>query len=123
MFLLFICSKMLFVKSLIKTLFIFLCFFILHGISTPCEISSPENYNYIQNDYQKIVLTSEIIRADEVIGNSSNNNNNSSLNKNFETHSCSLSNISLSNKNSHILMRGIHNLSTCLKSEISIRAP
>ena len=78
--------------------------------------------NYIQNDYQKVVLTSQNLNQDIIITNKSDNSSNFTYGENFgliqndKTNSFS--------KTNPLSQRGsIHNLSTYLNSVIFIRAP
>ena len=110
-------------KNLFKILFIFLSFIFLQGITpnfTPCEASVP--CNYIQNNYQTIVLTSQNINQEIILQSSSDNASDFLSSEHVGTVNNTKSN--LLNKYSPLYKRGnIHNLSTYLTTEISIRAP
>lgn len=109
-------------KIFFKILFIFLSFLILQSFSThnaPQEISS--HINYIQNGYQKVVLTSENMRGSEIcIAQSGDTQSFSSGNALASAQISPKVNL---NKNSVQNGRFIHNLSTDLNTEILIRAP
>ncbi len=109
-------------KIFFKTLFIFLSFLFLQSLSiqnAPQEISS--HINYIQNGYQKVVLTSENLRGAEVYiaqnGDAQNFSSGSILASAQISPSINLYKNSVQNG------RFIHNLSTDLSTEIQIRAP
>ena len=108
------------VKTILKTLFIFLSF-----IFTLALIPHSENFSdaqYLSNDYQKVVLVANSIYGGEIVANRDNNSSNSSLNIH------QIDNTFFSNDEVFMTPdRGtrdfIHNLSTNLENEISVRAP
>ena len=110
-------------KIFFKTLFIFLCFIFLQGAfvnDVHSDIFTSENY--IQN-HENIVLTSETMRGLEIFSQEGDGNQQFSQGRFLGTYSNqNADNIYLDN-NPEIAGGNIHNLSTCLKSEILIRAP
>lgn len=120
----FICCKIIFVKIFFKTLFIFLCFLFLQGLNcqeSPQELAS--HVNYIQNGYQKVVLSSEIMRGSEICITQNSDNSNSFGGR---THAAVLSQSSnpLYSKVRPVQTGDfIHNLSTSFSTEILVRAP
>lgn len=111
-------------KIFFKTLFIFLCFIFFQGSfanNVPADIFTSENY--IQNHHENIVLTSETMRGLEIFSQEGDANQQFSQGRFLGTYSNqNADNIYLDN-NSEIAGENIHNLSTCFKSEILIRAP
>lgn len=108
---------------LLKILFIFLSFLIVHGtnIETVPAISNAP-VNYIKNDYQKVVLTSQNLSQDVIIKNHSGDSQNYTFNENSACGTNPQKLLLVSTK--PLIARGnIHNISTDLNSEISIRAP
>ena len=103
-------------KIFLKTLFIFLCFIFFQGSfanNVPADIFT----------YENIVLTSETMRGLEIFSQEGDANQQFSQGRFLGTYSNqNADNIYLDN-NSEIAGGNIHNLSTCLKSEILIRAP
>ena len=84
---------------------------------------SVEFENYIQNHHENIVLTSETMRGLEIFSQEGDGNQQFSQGRFLGTYSNqNADNIYLDN-NPEIAGGNIHNLSTCLKSEILIRAP
>lgn len=117
----YICSKILSVKSILKTLFIFLFFSVSLLFSSNCETQNITAQNYIQNDYQKVVLVAQNITAGEITAPVNNTNSTFGHSSNVSFNS-ELSSIYLE-KTPQALAENIHNLSTYLENEISIRAP
>lgn len=110
-------------KLLLKILFIFLSFLVLHGtnIETVPAISNAP-VNYIQNDYQNVVLTSQNLNQDVIIKSQSGDSQNYTFNENCASAANQKKLLLVSTK--PLIARGnVHNISTDLKSEISIRAP
>ena len=108
---------------LLKILFIFLSFFIFHGtnIETVPEMANAP-INYIQHDYQRVVFTAQNLTQEIVI--QSQNNDSQTYTFDENSYSATNQNKLLLKSNNPLLARGnIHNLSTNIKSEISIRAP
>ena len=108
---------------LLKILFIFLSFLVVHGtnIETVLAISNAP-VNYIQNDYQKVVLTSQNLSQDVIIKNHSGDSQNYTFNENCACGANPQKLLLVSTK-PLIARSNIHNISTDLNSEISIRAP
>lgn len=109
------------VKNIIKILFIFFGFLFLQGInqsSTDCFVYS----DYIQSSSQKVVLTSQNISENVIIKKQSESSSDITTTENIGTISNEKSNL-FTGYNPHISRGIIHNISTNLKTEISIRAP
>ena len=108
---------------LLKILFIFLSFLIVHGTNIETvPILSNAPANYIQNNYQKVVLTSQNLSQDVIIKNHSGDSQNYTFNENCACGANPQKLLLVSTK--PLIARGnIHNISTDLNSEISIRAP
>ena len=111
-------------KNFVKIFFIFFAFFLLlfaTGQSTPaCDI---QPINYIQNDYQKVVLISNSFNGGEIFAgkiqktpNLSQNNNNFISNIDFQNNIFS-NNIT---RNQRVT---INIVSALFSNDISIRAP
>ncbi len=108
------------VKSILKTLFIFLAF-----IFTLAFVPQSESFSdaqYLQNDYQKVVLVSNSIYSGEIVADKGNNLSNSSLNSPQLTN-IFFDNSLLLNTPTRRTREFIHNLSTNFNSEISVRGP
>ena len=106
-------------KIFFKTLFIFLQGAFVNDVHS--DIFTSENY--IQNHHENIVLTSETMRGLEIFSQEGDGNQQFSQGRFLGTYSNqNADNIYLDN-NPEIAGGNIHNLSTCLKSEILIRAP
>lgn len=112
-------------KSLLKLLFIFLLTFLTQvGLNSSGDVSLSQNpINYIQNDYQKIVLTSEVQRPDVVISSNTSNDNTNFLNRDSAGSSEFFNKLNLSRNNPCVTAGNIHIISSKLETEISIRAP
>lgn len=113
------------VKNILKLLLILIFTFLTQvGLNSSCEISSPiESQNYIQNDYQNVVLTSEVQRSELVIA---SNTSSDATNLTQKDSSCAPAfgeKLNLSKTNPYENIRNIHNLSSKFRTEISIRAP
>ena len=108
---------------LLKILFIFLSFLVVHGtnIDTVPAISNAP-VNYIQTDYQKVVLTSQNFSQDVIIKNHSGDSQNYTFNENC-AFCANPQKLLLVSTKPFIARDNIHNISTDLNSEISIRAP
>lgn len=107
-------------KSILKTLFLFLAF--IFTLSLTPQGESFCDSQYIQNDYQKIAIVSNTMRGGEIVADKGNNSASGSLNNQIA------SNIFFDNNlfsKTPTLIQGkfIHNLSTNIDTEISIRAP
>lgn len=107
-------------KSILKTLFIFLAF--IFTLSLTPQSESFCDTQYIQNDYQKVAVVSNSIRGGEIAADKGNNSADGFLNNHV------VSNILLDKNNfskTPTLIQGkfIHNLSTNIQTEIAIRAP
>ena len=108
---------------LLKILFIFLSFLVVHGTNIDTvPIISNAPANYIQNNYQKIVLTSQNLSQDVIIKNHSGDSQNYTFNENCACGANPQKLLLVSTK-PLIARDNIHNISTDLNSEISIRAP
>ena len=111
-------------KVFFKTLFIFFCFIFLQGFCTPNQTQEVLSHvNYIQNDYQKVILTSETMRGSEICITQSSDNSNSSAGRANASFSDSLETIYLTKVRPINFGSFIHNLSTSLSTEIVVRAP
>ena len=111
-------------KIFFKTLFIFLCFIFLQGAfvnDVHSDIFTSENY--IQNHHENIILTSETMRGLEIFSQEGDGNQQFSQSRCFGAHSNQNADNIYLNDNPEIAGANIHNLSTCFKSEILIRAP
>lgn len=109
-------------KNLFRIFFIFLCFLFLQGIAPNAAQVSVDTQNYIQNDYQHIVLVAQN-STQNIIANTQANDDLTII---TGEHVATLQNQNtlLLESNKPLKTRGfIHNLSTNLKNEISIRAP
>lgn len=109
-------------KNLFRIFFIFLCFLFLQGIAPNVAQVSVDTQNYIQNDYQHIVLVAQN-STQNIIANTQANDDSTII---TGEHVATLQNQNtlLLESNKPLKTRGfIHNLSTNLKNEISIRAP
>ncbi len=107
-------------KSILKTLFIFLAF--IFTLSLTPQGESFCDAQYIQNDYQKVAIVSNPIYGGEIVANRDYNTSNGSLNNHLAA------NIFFDNngfiKTPTLIQRDfIHNLSTNFENEIAIRAP
>lgn len=107
-------------KSILKTLFIFLAF--IFTLSLTPQGESFCDTQYFQNDYQKVVIVSNQLRGGEIVADKGNNFSSGSLNNHTAV------NIFFDNNNflkTPTLIQGkfIHNLSTNIQTEIAIRAP
>lgn len=111
-------------KVLFKIFFTFIFLFFLQGASNPnisCEL--PSASNYIQNHYEKTFLVVQSLNQSEIYAEKDSKSKNLVSGKtfispeNFATLAYSKTN------NTEINPKFIHNLSTNLHSEISIRAP
>lgn len=107
-------------KNLLKLIFIFFTFLFCISQQETFEV---QPINYIQNDYQKVVLISNTLSENETLSNpkdglsnSFSGDNNSSLTNIFK-------NKNLLEKPSQPSWESIHNLSTNIETDISIRAP
>lgn len=108
------------VKSILKTLFIFFIF--IFTLSFLPQSEGVCDTQYIQNDYQKVILVSNSIYAGEIIADKGNNSSNSSLN-NIQFSDITFNKNNFSKNSARYNREFIHNLSTNLESEIAIRAP
>lgn len=110
-------------KFLLKILFIILGFLVLQGSNQNLSIENQVMpANYIQNNYQHVVLSSQNLSQNVIIKSQTND----SSNYTFGENGCVIFNQKkyILKSNNPLIARGfIHNLSTNLKSEISIRAP
>lgn len=107
-------------KSILKTLFIFLAF--IFTLSFFPESESFCDTQYIQNDYQKVAILSNSIRGGEIVADKGNNFPNGSLNNYIVANICCDNNI-YSKTPTLIREKYIHNLSSNIENEIFIRAP
>lgn len=89
--------------------------------NSPVEISL--STNYIQNSSQKAVLASETMRELEIFSQDESESQQFTSGKSFVTYSNQNSSTICLNNNIEIYAKFIHNISTNLNSEISIRAP
>ncbi len=107
-------------KSILKTLFIFLAFIFTLSLTPQCECFC--DAQYIQNDYQKVAIVANPMRGGEIVADKGNNSANGSLNNHL------VSNVFFDKdifSKTPTLIQGefIHNLSTNIQTEIAIRAP
>lgn len=109
-------------KNLFRIFFIFLCFLFLQGIAPNATQISVDTQNYIQNDYQHIVLVAQN-STQNIVANTQSSDD-SSIITSEHTGMLQNQNTFLLETSKPLKARGfIHNLSTNLKKEISIRAP
>lgn len=111
-------------KVLFKILFTFIFLFFLQGTSNPnisCEL--PSASNYIQNYYEKTFLVTQSSNQSEMYAEANNKSKDLSSGKNFVIGDSFATLASLRDNTPDIIPGFIHNLSTNLHSEISIRAP
>ena len=113
------------VKNILKLLLILIFTFLTQvGLNSSCEISSPiESQNYIQNDYQNVVLTSEVQRSELVIASTTSSDATNFTQKDSSCAPAFGEKLNLSKTNPYENIRNIHNLSSKFRTEISIRAP
>lgn len=106
-----------------KILFIFFSFLVLHGTSaeTVCAILNAP-VNYIQNDYQHIVLTSQSLSQEIIVQKQNGDLHNCTFDKSFVS-AINQEKLLLNSNKFLIVNNNINNLSTNIKSEIFIRAP
>lgn len=107
-------------QSILKTLFIFLAF-----IFTLAFVPQSERFSdaqYLQNNYQNAAIVSNSIYGGEIIADKGNNSSNGSLNSPQVTNVFSDNDI-LFKTPTRGTREFIHNLSTNIETEISIRAP
>ncbi len=110
-------------KKVLKILFVFLSFFFLQGVTQNMPSQDVfDAINYIQNDYQNIVLTSQNLNQDLIITSKSDNSSNFTYDEDFGLIQNNKTN-SFSKTNPHSQRGNIHNLSIYLNSAIFIRAP
>lgn len=105
-------------KSILKTLFLFLAF-----IFTLALVPQSESFcdaQYIQNDYQKVAIVSNSVRGGEIVADKGNNSPNGSI---TTIENIFFDNNIISKTPSLVQGKFIHNLSTSIQTEISIRAP
>ena len=107
-------------KSILKTLFIFLAFIFTLSLTPQCESFS--DAQYIQNDNPNIAIVSNSIFGGEIIADKGNNSANGSLN-NHSVSNRFFDNDILDKTPTRKTREFIHNLSTNIQTEISIRAP
>lgn len=108
------------VKSILKTLFIFLSF--IFTLSFVPQSESFSDAQYLQNNYQNAAIVSNSIYGGEIIADKGNNSSNGSLNSPQVTNVFSDNDI-LFKTPTRGTREFIHNLSTNIETEISIRAP
>lgn len=107
-------------KSILKTLFIFLTF-----IFTLALVPQGESFcdaQYIQNDYRKVAIVSNSVIGGEFVADKGNNSSSSSMNNRAVANVFFDNNI-FSKTPTLIQGKFIHNLSTNNETEITIRAP
>ena len=110
-------------KIFLKTLFIFLFFVFLHGLSGTVSANNLVQTDFaINNVSSKTATISESLRYSEFFTSEDGTQN---LNSGKDSNTCpsSFLNNQIRNINSNTYLSIIHNLSSCLKTEIKIRAP
>lgn len=109
-------------RRILRIFFIFTALFFTLFLAEQTHTQSVVSaVNYIQNDYQKVVMVSNSTRNGEIATSEENSDSNSLSNS-------TATEISFINNNGKISKvqnfgLSIHNLSTNLKNEISVRAP
>lgn len=110
-------------KNIIKNLFIFFALITALWLS-PQNAANSElcDINYIQNDYQKIVLVSNSVHTGEIYTEENLDNSNGTLNSHNVSISMS-SQDSFTKNSSENIQNFSNNLSNNIKNAINIRAP
>lgn len=114
-------------KTFCKTIFIFLFFLVLQCVchfGLSCQIEQPINQiNYLQNDYQTVVIVSENLNTSEIIIKSNDNAQPLTFSNDFGALSSSTSLLNYEKQNSNLSINKNANIKYGLQSGIQIRAP
>ena len=114
-------------KTFCKTIFIFLFFLVLQCVchfGLSCQIEQPINQiNYLQNDYQTVVIVSENLNTSEIIIKSNDNAQPLTFSNDFSALSSSTSLLNYEKQNSNLSINKNANIKSGLQSGIQIRAP
>lgn len=110
-------------KGLLKTIFIFFALVTAFCFAQQETFSYDiQQTNYIQNDYQKVVLVSNSMRGEETLSNPKDSDYTPFWNANHITSVISEKH-NLLKTPPEFVRESIHNISTNLETDISIRAP
>ena len=114
-------------KTFCKTIFIFLFFLVLQCVchfGLSCQIEQPINQiNYLQNDYQTVVIVSENLNTSEIIIKSNDNAQPLTFSNDFGALSSSTSMLNYVKHISNLTINKNANIKSGLQSDIQIRAP